>query len=224
MKNRNFKIYSVILMLVLLLTVTGCKQNGAPDITGSNNPNTTVDLGDNVTSSSEVSEQGKLIVLAKNNNKVPVDVEFEVEFYDAEGTIVGSDSNELVAVGSGAEVAVEMWSTPENFDNYKVYVDAEETNEIAYFDKVTLTQNNNGEEIVAQVTNNSEDAIEYITVSVVYYREGKVVGIDDGIESDIKAGRSANFNLIYPYDKNYEDISFDDYKVFVTEAYSYNWN
>ena len=43
-------------------------------------------------------------------------MKIEVEFYDANGTIVGSDSDDLRAVGAKSEIAVEMWSTPEAFD------------------------------------------------------------------------------------------------------------
>ena len=66
------------------------------------------------------------------------------------------------------------------------------------------------------------NTIEFMTASVVYYNQGKVVGIEDGIASDVKPGRTGNFNIDYPYNSEYEDIKFDDYKVFVTEAYSYN--
>ena len=83
--------------------------------------------------------------------------------------------------------------------------------------------NNNGKNIVVQAKNNSKDTIDYITVAVVYYNQGKVVGITDGIASVVKPGRSGNFTLHFPYDANYEDVEFDDYKVLVTEAYSYSW-
>ena len=110
-----------------------------------------------------------------------------------------------------------------NFATYNLFVDAEQATEIQYFDKIEVTHNNNGENIVVQVKNNSEETIEFMTVSVVYYKQGNVVGIADGITSDIKSGRAGNFNIHYPFDAAYEDIEFDNYKVFVTEAYSYNW-
>lgn len=224
-----FKIFTCIVLSFVILT--GCSKSATPNSTGANentnsgkNENSSSEnLGKNITSSGSVTERGKLVVFAKNNNNVAVDMEIEVEFYDANNTIVGSDSEELLGIGSNGEIAVEMYDTPENFDNYKIYVDVEKTNEISYYDQLEVAHNNSGEEIAVQVKNNSQDVIEYISVSVVYYQGDKVVGIDDDIESDIKSGRAANFNLDFPYDKNYDDIEFDNYKVFVNGAYSFNW-
>ena len=231
------KLLSLIALVFVFTAVTGCGSNsnstGSNTSTGTNTNNnssnsktqqkSSKDLEKNIKSSGAVTDLGKLVVFVTNGNDVAVDMEIEVEFYDANGTIVGSDSEDLQAVGAKADVAVDMWSTPDSFDNYKIYVDVKQTTNYSYFDKLKLTHNNNGNEIVAQVKNNSDDVIEYITVSVVYYQGNKVVGYDDDIESDIKAGRSANFTLNFPYDKRYDDVNFDNYKVFITEAYSYNW-
>lgn len=228
---------SLLILVVLVVGLTGCSDkqensSGTNTATGTNN-NSSVnnnqqnvsgsELEKNITSSGAVTDLGKLVVFVKNNNKVAVDMEIEVEFYDVNGTIVGSDSDDLQAVGANAEIAIDMWSTPSSFDNYKIYVDVEQADEISYFDNVELVHNNNGKEIAVQIKNNSNDTIEYITASVVYYQGDKVVGYDDSIESDIKSGRSANFTLDFPYNKNYKDVKFDNYKVFITEAYSYNW-
>lgn len=232
------KLISLFVVGILLIGMTGCSgknesSSGTNTSTGTNN-NSSVNGGSqqniagselekNITSSGAVTDLGKLIVFVKNDNKVAVDMEIEVEFYDANGTIVGSDKDDLQAVGANAEIAIDMWSTPTSFDNYKIYVDVEQTDEMSYFKDLELTHNNNGKEIAVQIKNNSNDTIEYITASVVFYQGDKVVGYDDSIQSDIKSGRSANLNFDFPYNKNYKDVKFDTYKVFITEAYSYNW-
>lgn len=185
------KLYLLLLVAILTFSITtGCSNNGENNegtntSTGTNdqaentNPqNPSVDLAQNVSSSGTMTQEGKLVVLVKNNNNVAVDLDIEVEFYDADGLIAGSDSDSLMAVGANAEVAVEMYSTPESFDNYKIYVDVTATEQISYFDKVELVHNNNGEEIVVQVKNNSQDEIDYIEVGIVYYQGDKVVGYD----------------------------------------------
>lgn len=234
------KLLSLIILAFVFVAVTGCGNNSVkPDSTGSNTSSGTntnnndsnsktsqkseADLKKNIKSSGAVTDLGKLVVFVTNGNDVAVDMEIEVEFYDANGTIIGSDSEDLQAVGAKADIAIDMWSTPKSFDNYKIYVDVKHTTNYSYFDKLKLTHNNNGKEIAVQVKNNSNDTIEYITVSVVYYQGDKVVGYDDGAQLDIKAGRSGNFTLDFPYNKRYKDVYFDNYKVFITEAYSYNW-
>ena len=220
--------------LFIGLTGCGCKDSEATstgtNITSGTNTNnsktqqkTSSDLEKKIKSSGAVTDSGKLVVFATNGNDVAVDMKIEVEFYDANGTIVGSDSDDLRAVGAKSEIAVEMWSTPESFDNYKIYVDVEQTKEISYFDKLELVHNNNGNEIEVQEKNNSDDTIEFISVSVVYYQGDKVVGYDYGIQSDIKSGIAANFTLNFPYNREYDNVNFDNYTVFITEAYKYNW-
>ena len=58
-------------------------------------------------------------------------------------------------------------------------------------------------------------------VSVVFYKDGKIVGIDTDYASSVKAGRSANLKVYYPYDSNYDTVEFDDFKVIISSAYVY---
>ncbi len=193
------------------------------ELPSENHTGTSSSIEKNITARGEKALNSTFVVFAKNDNRFAVDMEIEVEFYDAQGKFLGSSSDDLMAVGAGKDIAIEMLNAPANFATYEIYVDAEETEETQYFDEISMTHNNTGEGIVVQVKNNSDEMIEFITVSVVYYNQGKVVGLADAIDSDVKAGRSGNFNLNYPYDSNYENVQFDDYKVFVNEAYSYNW-
>ncbi len=233
------KISILVFAIILLIGMTGCTKNAKPSSTGTNDGASSTgkntnneknkneksyspsELEKNVTSSGSVDESGRLVVIVKNNNKVDVDLNVEAEFYDANGGIAGSDSDDLYAVGAGSEAALSMISTPENFDNYKIYIDAEETEHKSYLKNVEISSNDNGEDIVAQVKNNSNDTIESIDVSVVFYKGDKIIGYSDGTEIDTKSGRSANFTLSYPYDKEYNDIKFDNYKVYLNGAYSY---
>ncbi len=227
------KILSIFIFTFLTITLTGCNNvntkntstgvNTNSSNNGNSNANLIAELEKNITSSASVAVNGKLIVFAKNSNSVPIDMEIEVEFYDKNGVILGSDTEDFISVGANSEIAVEMYKTPETWDNYKIYIDAEQSDDKSYFDNLTINHSNNGKEIAVQVTNNSNDQIDYIAVAVVYYQGDKAVGIEDGLELDVKPGRSANFNIYYPNDKRYNDVSFDSYKVFITEAYSYNW-
>ena len=226
MKKKLFLFLSVVALII----ITGCNNNAKPSSTGTNTSSGSgsdskedLKLSENITSSGAITADGKLVVMATNGNNVAVDMSIEVEFYDANGTIVGNGNDMLEAVGPKAEIATEIYGTPDSFNNYKIYVDVEKTDNISYFDKLELTHNNNGEDIIVQVKNKSDDVIEYMDVSVVYYKENKVVGYDDDLQLDVKAGRSGNFTLHFPYDKRYKDVSFDNYKVYINQAYSYNY-
>lgn len=219
------RLYSILLVFSLIfLITTGCSNNKQENNNYNDNTQDTISttsLSKNITSSGAITKQGNLVVFAINSNDSVVDMDIEVEFYDADGTSVGSDSSCLNGVGAGAEIAVEMFSTPESFDSYKIDIDVEPTTNVSYFDQVELTHNNNGEEIVVQVKNNSQDVIDYTNVSVVYYQGDEVVGFNYDLEFSTETGESSNFILYFPYDNNYDDVSFDSYKVFINEAYSF---
>ena len=236
--NQIILIISIVIIIALIVLLTFILNNNKTNTnsTGSNtatgkNPysqnesqnNTPANLEKNIVSTGYVAKNGRLIVIAGNNNTIAVDMEIEVEFYDKDGTIVGSDRKSLDAVGAKTEIAIEMYSTPSNWDNYKIYIDVEQTNRITYYDKVEIKHSNANKQISVQVTNNSSDIIDEISIAVVFYQGEEVVGLEDNFEIDIKPGRSANFNISYPHDKGYNKIGFDSYKVFLNEVYSYNW-
>lgn len=221
------KILSIVALVLSALLVTGCgrvvrpNSSGVNTSSGNSNKSVTENLEKNITSSAALTERGRLVVFAKNSNKVNIDLTIEVEFYDENGTVVGSDKETLTSVGAGAEVAVEMYETPSSFAKYDIYTDAKaESYTKSYVNEVEITHNKT-ENVVAQVKNNSSDVISSMEVAVVYYQGDTVVGYDYSYQSDIKPGRSGNFNFSNPYDNDYEDVAYDNYKIFVNQAYSY---
>lgn len=170
------------------------------------------------------SNDGNMIIIARNNNSGVVDIEFEVEFYDKDNNLVGNESSSVDAVSKSSNFALELDEVPESYKSYKVYVDVEETDNESYTNKLKATHKDNGENIVVQVKNDTGKEIEYIEVAIIYYKDNKVVGYDDSLESEIKSGRSANFEFDYPYNYDtWDEVDFDEYNVFINEAYSYTW-
>ncbi len=225
------KIFSLLVVLVGVIVLTGCSI--LPTKNNQNSSNNTavgttkkVDvkkLEKNITSSAAMTEEGKLIVFVKNGNKLTVQLKVEVEFYDGEGKIIGSDKDDLFALEGGSEAAVEMYETPDNYAKYKIYTDVEEAyNTKSYVKDLEITHNKT-DKVIAQVKNNSKEKIESMYVAVVFYQGDKVVGYDLGIESDVQPGRSANFNFYSPVNRNYDDVSFDNYKIFVNQAFSFTY-
>ena len=221
------KILGLFTLFMTVLLISGCsvRLNGIKKDTNNTAGGSAIkeatNLSKNIKSEGAITQQGKLVVIAKNNNKEVVTLKIEVEFYDSSNTLVKSGEEYLSAVAPGSEVAVEIYDTPENFDNYKIYTDAEKSTYVkTYLDKIEIPHNKT-EEVVAQVKNNSDETIETMEAAIVYYQGDKIVGYDYDMTSDIKPGRAGNFNFSNPYNKNYDDVSYDNYKIFVNEAYSY---
>lgn len=214
----------LLCLVAMMLFVTGCGNTGTGGNTGKNElQQENEKLTDKINSEVLQMVNGELVVVLKNDNKVDVNVDIEVEFYDENGQFIKAAQDYAYGLGAGREAAVDVYDVPEKFATYKVYADATKSYSITYYDKVELTHSNNGEEIIAQVKNNSGQVIDSIQIAVIYYKDGKAIGYEYDLESDVKADRTANFSLDYPYDKNYRKIPFDTYKVYLNSAESYNY-
>lgn len=211
----------LLCLVAMMLFVTGCDKGGGEATGGNDLYKENEKLTDKIKSEIFQIANGELIAIIKNDNKQIVDLDISVEFYDANNQFITEKEKFTFGVGEGREVAVNFHDVPENFATYKLYADASKTHTVTFFDKVELTHSNNGRNIIAQVKNNSGTVIDSMKVAVVYYKEGKPIGYDYDLESSVKVDRTANFELDYPTDKNYREIPFDTYKVFLNSAESY---
>lgn len=211
----------LLCLAAMMLFVTGCNKGGGEATGGNDIYKENEKLTDKIKSEVFQMANGELVAIIKNDNKQVVDLDITVEFYDENNQFIKEAEEFVFGVGAGREVAVNFYDTPENFATYKLYADANKDYAITFYDKVELTHSNNGENILVQVKNNSGTVIDSMEVAVVYYKDGKAIGYDYDLESSVKADRTANFELHYPTDKNYREIPFDTYKVFLNSAESY---
>lgn len=209
---------------VLVFLLAGC-GNSSNDDSGKKSANKGSDfdtekIEKNITISEiEEAKDGSLVAIVKNDNDEVVEIEIEVVFYDSEENSLGSDTCYL-SMYNKQEMACEFYDTPSDYNDYEVNVVAEENYYPNYFNQIEVTDNDTGEQVVVQVTNNADEEIEVIDVAVVFYKDGKIVGYSGSYESNLRSGSKSTSNIYYPYDENYNDVSFDDYKVFVS-AYGY---
>ena len=219
------KICSFLLCGFLILSLSGCgndpNTNNSNQARGTNNKNEfnaeTIEKNISITGSAEA-EDGTLVAIVKNNNKESVSLEVEAVFYDENGDSVGSDTNYL-SIYNNQEMACNFYNTPSDYSNYEINIKAEDNYYNNYSNQVDIKDNNTGEQITVQVTNNAGEDIEYVDTAVVFYRDGKIVGYDEDYSDDLRDEKTATFNINYPYNENYYDVTFDEYKVYVS-AYS----
>ena len=219
------KIISIVLGVLFLLTLTGCSLiPRTTKVTGNRIIEKVEDYSSKITKTVEFTKRNKMIIIAKNENSIDLDITFEVEFYDEKNALITSEKSYLTAVGSGSEVAVQIYDTPKSYYRYQVYTDAKVNDYCkTYFNNIELIHNRS-DNVVAQATNNSNETIDYMTAAVIYYQGNEVVGFDSTTASDVKPGRSGNFTFYDPYDENYNDVTYDNYKVIINEAYSYSYS
>jgi hypothetical protein len=168
-----------------------------------------------------------ILITLKNNNSKLVDLKIEVEFYDEDDNLVDSQTDNVKCFDPNAEVMslVGTGYGIDEYDHYKVFVDAEASDDISVRKDLEISNNDNGNQIVTQVLNNSEEEIDSVEIVVLFIKDGEIVGARENSEYNIKPGRSGNLKTSYPYSrKTYKDIEFDEYKVVLKEAYVYDWS
>ncbi len=164
-------------------------------------------------------DDGEMVIIATNNNSKNVDIDVEVEFYDKNNKLVGVETDNISASSKGSKFSLNFKDVPKSYDSYKVYIDIEETNATSYTKDLKAESEKSEEKIVVQIKNTTDKEIESIKASIIFYKDEKIVGYDYSIDDEIKPDRSANFEFDYPFDENLENIEFDNYEVYINEAY-----
>lgn len=165
-------------------------------------------------------EDGDMIAIIKNNNNVDIyNFEIEALFYDKNNNLLGSSKRELDIFEKNQESATQFYDTPNNTltAKFNIKVGTESSYE-SHLSEMKLTSSNTGEKIVIQIANSSNKKIEIMPVGVVFYRNNKIVGYNSYDNYDLAIGDTATINIDYPYDKSYDTVKFDNYKVFIKEA------
>lgn len=236
-KNNRFK--KVVFLFVLLSLITGCgdKNNKKEDIVNQNNSNTQnnqnnqggqkkeytkSEIEANISITEEgFTELGKLVVVVQNNNDVSIDMRVISTFYDDSDKILENDYENFYAIGAKGKIAVEIYDTPESYKNYNIRIDAKQNDEVNYYNELEITHSNE-EKVTAQVKSRSNNTIDYAIVSVIYYQGNKIVGYAEERVEDIESGATKSVTFKGPYDKNKYKVTYDNYKVFLSEAYYYD--
>jgi len=222
--KKILKISLFILILTLFVSIlTGCSDDDKDDNKKSKKQSKEkVKLEDKITIDSESSTNGELIVFLQNNNNTTIDLTVEAEFYDKEGNIIGTEED-LVTLGKSSKAAL-GFDQPDSFDTHKINLRASDSSDYikSYHDDLTISDNNTGKEVIIKLKNTSKNTIESINVAVVFYKNDKIVGFDNNYEFDLKSNKEASMSIHVPYSKDsFEIIDFDDYEIFINDAYSY---
>lgn len=215
------KLFGAILCGFLVFSLAGCGNDAESDrgsfsVDGFNAEK----VEKNISVSAEgIASDKTLVAIVKNNNNSSVEVEVEAVFYDADGNSLGSDTAYLY-IDKKQEMACNFYNVPKNYSDYEINIKANDPVYTNYSDKVEVKDNDTGEQLAVQVKNNAGKDIESVDVAVVFYQGDKIVGFGSDLATDLRKDQTSTSNIYYPYDENYDDITYDSYKVFVS-AYNF---
>lgn len=162
------KLY-LVAVLVLALLLSSC---------GSGEPAT------NLSDSLKVSEYSCVVdeqfayyvAFVTNTSDKTVDVEINITAKDADGKMVGSGSDRVLAVGSGQTSG--LWTTFDDWksiDSFEYVLNVSESSYQSIKDSVSFDHNATDNRVVVSATNNGEKDAEFVWVDVVFLKNGEMV-------------------------------------------------
>ena len=181
-----------------------------------------------VIEASGITKNGDFTFKIKNNNNQAVYIDsINVVFKDADGNFMEkvSGNTSYFGVSANSEVIDYASGYDTDFSKYPNYefefeLDDGWVAEDKLIDNFEITANNTGKQISVQVKNNNDSACEDIKLIAIFYKDNSIVGCVDGYEFDSTTATNgtAYINISYPLDSDYDEVKFDDYKVYLLSA------
>lgn len=171
-----------------------------------------------------------VIAILTNNNECSVKLNATMVYYKS-GTPLDASSETNYAFEKGNTCAF-LFPSPRNYDfspvaydNYEINISVEVANNLVCgAKKINVISNMGYNNVVATLTNNSGENLEFITIAIVFYDAiGNAVGYDYKYADCKMAGNTNYLTFDFPYDENYQMIIPSSYEIFVNDAYTYTW-
>lgn len=242
-ETKKLKLYKkwwfwvIIVVIISILILLNIKNN---NIQKNNTITTTnIETGNKKTDIKKLKENiqiekigiaidGDFVFKVNNNNNQSIFLDsISIVFKDMNGNFVKKAycTNSFFGIGANSETVLCSSGYEEDFTQYPNYefefeLSSKYMSEDVIVDNFELIANNTGEQIAVQINNKNDFEIKNINISVVYYKDGEVVGYQEGFEfqTNTKAQGSAYINLDYPEDRKYKKVEFDDFKVYFISA------
>ncbi len=172
-----------------------------------------------------ITKSGDFVVKVTNDNEGSVCLSsIKANFKDKDGNFALSKDAEtsFVVIPGESSTYAFFWGYDEDYSQYpSVSFQTELANisdEFAHAG-IELSSNNTGKQIAVTVKNNCGKKITDARVTVLYYKNNNIVGVEEGFtDSGADNGGETYINVDYPSDKNYDEVGFDKYEVYYVHA------
>ena len=171
-----------------------------------------------------------IVGILTNKNKYAITITATMIFYDESSLMVGKTTSNNYYFESGKKCAL-IFPVPYDSDytnkieysSYKlVYsvsnlIDSIKSN----LSDIKTESNIAADSVMVEVTNSGSKSPDYTVVSIVFYKEGNIIGYDYQFAAVQEPGSVGYLEFNFPYDSDYNTIQIDDYKIFINESYYY---
>ncbi len=162
-----------------------------------------------------------VIATFKNNSGFPVYVYSTITFYDASGNQVAT-TNDLNPYFETGQSSVLFFEIPygKTFSTYKLSNKLTKPSiKKGNAAKVTLASTRYTTGILVTAKNTSKLKTTTTKISMIYYKDGKAIYCEHDYAACKEPNSSADVAFLNPVDQEYDDVTFDDYKMFVDYSY-----
>ncbi len=179
-----------------------------------------------------LSVDGKLIATIHNGNQESIEnILVQVIFYNGEDKPIKIDQNTIDIFDSETDYYMFFQDTPKNYERCDFLITKENYGDFYISRKNDITfnveENKEENEIKISGKNNSNEKIEEVKFSVIYYNENdQIIAIREESQYDIKKQKEFKIeidNSLYSYE-TFEDIPYSRYEVLLLNAISYAEN
>lgn len=209
----------ILILLTILVLITGCgkKNNISKQDFIAND-----ELSKNISMRSAVVKD-KILLFLTNDNQETVDIEIKIEYYNDKDKKIGSDEDIYSAILNKKEIAL-SFMIYEEYEYFKVYLSTKESSYISLENHLGISERQDDEnmKMVFNIKNNSDKKIDYLELTIIYYKNDEIIGVESEFGAAIKPNAQGKITLSYPLNDNFQALDFDNYKLYINEACAYN--
>lgn len=176
-----------------------------------------------------IDSKDHLIVILENKNNVNLEVDIEVCYYNDD--VMVYKTADVINTFQAGKTAALLFDHPyvadeeREYSNFKisftVALDSKYTTQ-SYIDDIVISKEiiNEENELIVDVINKSKDKVENVKMTALFYADGQVIGATSGNIYDLPSKDTSSVNFHYVLDNNYKKIKFDEYEIYINEAYN----
>lgn len=170
-----------------------------------------------------------VIAIITNNYNFNINLSGTAVFYDSSNKMLDKSSDGNYCLAKGATCVLNFYAPYDSdynyvdYSTYKVNYSCSEASATDRSSDISLTHNTGTDNVMVEVENKGDEAFDYATVAIVFFKDGKVIGYNYNFADCEQPGTLSYLDFDYPYDENYDIVLPDDYEIYLNYAYSYNW-
>ena len=187
------------------------------------------EVGNELKATYEVTETSDILVRTENTSgKMLGSVTIQASYFK-EDNMIGAEEETYYQIPNGRKLAYKIPKPVDedynlvDFDEVKLNITT--TEDEGFFvdvsDALKIEHNKGASEIMINCMNVSSDTdINYLKFQVIYYQGDEAISSEIAVDSEtIAPGQSRVLKADFPFDSNYDPMSFDRYEVLLSECH-----